>query len=120
MIDDAYNANPEGCIEAVNVLSHFGDMKKVIITPGLVELGNKEYDFNYKLGLAATKVCDEIILVGQNRSKPMCDAINTTDFPKDSVHVVSSYAEALQVLSGFADENTVYLVENDLPDNYLN
>ncbi|MBQ0083678.1 MAG: UDP-N-acetylmuramoyl-tripeptide--D-alanyl-D-alanine ligase [Clostridiales bacterium] len=120
MIDDAYNANPEGCIEAVNVLSYFKDMKKVIVTPGLVELGEKEYDFNYKLGLAATKVCDEIILVGHNRAKPMADAIATTDFNGEKVHIVSSFKEALSVISSFADENTVFLVENDLPDNYLN
>lgn len=120
MIDDAYNANPEGCIEAVNVLSNFKGMKKVIITPGLVELGNKEYDFNYKLGIAAAKVCDEIILVGQKRSVPMSDAVKTTDFDLNHMYVVSSFAQAMQVLSGFADGNTVFLVENDLPDNYLN
>ncbi len=120
MIDDAYNANPEGCIEAVTVLSHFENMKKVIITPGLVELGEKEYDFNYKLGLACTKVCDVIILVGKNRSKPLTDAIDTTDFAKSRVHIASSFKEALGIVSAFADENTVFLVENDLPDNYLN
>lgn len=119
MIDDAYNANPEGCIEAINVLAQFGNMKKVIVTPGLVELGEKEYDFNYKLGLAATKVCDEIILVGQNRSKPMTDAIATTDYDTSKVHIVSSFKEALGVIESFADSNTVFLVENDLPDNYL-
>ncbi len=120
MIDDAYNANPEGCIEAVNVLSHFKGMKKVIITPGLVELGEKEYDFNFKLGLAATKVCDEIILVGKKRSEPMDKAVRSTDFDTAHLHIVSSFAEAMQVLSSFADSNTVFLVENDLPDNYLN
>lgn len=119
MIDDAYNANPEGCIEAVNVLANFKNMKKVIITPGLVELGDKEYDFNYKLGLAAAKICDTIILVGKNRAKPMLDAINTTDFNKDAVHTVSSFAEAVSVIKQIADENTAVLVENDLPDNYL-
>ena len=119
MIDDAYNSNPEGCIEAVNVLANFKNMKKVIITPGLVELGDKEYDFNYKLGLAAAKICDTIILVGKNRAKPMLDAINTTDFNKDAVHIVSSFAEAVSVLQQFADATTAVLVENDLPDNYL-
>ncbi len=120
MIDDAYNANPEGCIEAVNVLSHFEDMKKVIITPGLVELGDKEYDFNYKLGLAAASVCDIIILVGQKRSAPFTDAIATTDFDGEKVFVASSFADAMNIYSRFADSKTVVLVENDLPDNYLN
>lgn len=119
MIDDAYNANPEGCIEAVNVLANFKNMKKVIVTPGLVELGDKEYDFNYKLGLAAAKICDTIILVGKNRAKPMLDAISSTDFNAEAVYTVSSFAEAVSVLQQFADSHTAVLVENDLPDNYL-
>ena len=120
MIDDAYNANPEGCVEAVNVLASFNGMKKVIITPGLVELGDKEYDFNYKLGLAAAKVCDHIILVGSRRAVPLNDAVSSTDFDLSRRHIVGSFKEAVEVLSTFADENTVVLVENDLPDNYLN
>ncbi len=119
MIDDAYNANPEGCIEAVSVLSYFKNMKRVIITPGLVELGDKEYDFNYKLGLAATKVCDKIILVGRQRAVPMQKAVLSTDFNTENLHIVSSFAEAMEIYSDFADNNTVVLVENDLPDNYL-
>ena len=95
-------------------------MKKVIITPGLVELGDKEYDFNYKLGLAAAKVCDIIILVGKRRSIPMHDAIKTTNFNSDHLYVVASFAEAMEIYSSFANENTVLLIENDLPDNYLN
>lgn len=120
MIDDAYNANPEGCVEAVNVLANFKDMKKVIITPGLVELGDKEYDFNYNLGLAAAKVCDYIILVGKRRAIPINDAITKSDFDLSKRYIVGSFKEAVEVLSTFADSNTVVLVENDLPDNYLN
>lgn len=120
MIDDAYNANPEGCLEAVRVLGSFDKMKKVIITPGLIELGEKEYDCNFALGLAAAKFCDIIIFVGKNRSKPMVDAVNTTDFNKENMYVASSFFEAMDIYKNFADSNTVVLVENDLPDNYLN
>lgn len=120
LIDDAYNSNPEGCLEAVKVLSSFSGMKKVIITPGLIELGEREYESNYELGLAAAKYCDIIILVGKNRSKPMRDAISTTDFDKNNVYVVSSFKEGMEIYLPFADKNSVLLIENDLPDNYLN
>ena len=120
MIDDAYNANPEGCIEAVQLLASFTNKTKIIITPGLVELGDKEYDFNYKLGLAAAKICDIIVLVGKNRAKPLADAIATTEFNADNMKIVSSFAEASDFIKQIADENSVVLIENDLPDNYLN
>lgn len=120
LIDDAYNANPEGSIAALQVISTFEGMKKVIITPGLIELGEKEYECNYNLGLEAAKKCDIIILVGKNRSKPLADGVNATDFNKDNLFIVSSFKEAMDVYSKFADSNTVVLLENDLPDNYLN
>lgn len=120
MIDDAYNANPEGCIEAVRVLGSFDGMKKVVITPGLIELGEKEYDCNYALGLECARICDIIIFVGKNRSKPLTDAVNTTNFNKENMFVASSFKEASEIYSRFADKRTVVLIENDLPDNYLN
>ena len=120
MIDDAYNSNPEGCLEAVRVLGSFDGMQKVIITPGLVELGEKEYESNFALGLEAAKICDIIIFVGKNRSKPMVDAVNTTEFNKANMFIAQSFKEAMEIYSKFANNNTVLLVENDLPDNYLN
>ena len=119
LIDDAYNANPEGCLEAVNVLSRFEGMKKVIITPGLVELGDKEYDSNYALGAAAAKHCDIIILVGKKRSEPMAAAARDAGFDQSRLFIAESFNQALEIFTPFADENTVVLFENDLPDNYL-
>ena len=119
LIDDAYNANPEGCLEAVNVLGSFEGMRKVIITPGLVELGEKEYEYNKALGTAAAKVCDKVIFVGQKRSEPLVDGVKETDFDTQNMFVANSFKEAMEIYSGFADENTVVLLENDLPDNYL-
>lgn len=120
MIDDAYNANPEGSIEAVRVLGSFNGMKKVIITPGLIELGEQEYDCNFRLGLETADKCDIIIFVGENRSKPMVDAVNTTNFDKSCMFVAKSFRDAMDIYTRFADSNTVLLIENDLPDNYLN
>lgn len=120
LIDDAYNANPEGCIDAVHTLSSFEGMKKAIITPGLIELGDKEYEYNYKLGLEASKYCDIMIFVGIKRSKPLMKAAKDSNFPEDKVFVAASFREAMEIYSRFADNNWVMLIENDLPDNYLN
>lgn len=119
LIDDAYNSNPEGCLEAVRVLGSFEGMKKVIVTPGLVELGEKEYECNYALGALSAEKCDVIILVGTNRSKPMQDAVANSDFNCENLFVVPSFNNAMQIYNKFADQNTVVLFENDLPDNYL-
>lgn len=118
LIDDAYNSNPEGCLEAVRVLGSFYEMRKIIVTPGLVELGEKEYEYNFALGNEAAKQCDDIILVGVKRAVPMQDAINKTDFNKSRVVVVQTFKQAMELLRNMTDRNTVVLFENDLPDNY--
>lgn len=120
LIDDAYNSNPEGCLEAVRVLGSFSDMKKIIVTPGLVELGEKEYECNKRLGQEAAKYCDTIILVGKNRSIPLKEGALGEGFNPDNLYVVSSFSEAVKTFSPMCDKNTVILFENDLPDNYLN
>ncbi len=119
LIDDAYNANPEGCLEAVNVLGRFIGKKKIIVTPGLVELGDKEYECNYNLGVRAGQTCDQIVLVGMNRSKPIADGVRSTAFAQENLHVVPSFKDAMALITPTLDENCVVLLENDLPDNYL-
>lgn len=118
LIDDAYNSNPEGCLAAVKVLNSFEGMKKIIVTPGLVELGEREYECNFALGAAAAKVCDEMILVGEQRSVPLADGARSANYPSEKLVVVKSFQEALQRLKTYAERDTVVLIENDLPDNY--
>ena len=94
-------------------------MKKIIVTPGLVELGDKEYEANRNLGQEAAKHADIIILVGQKRSIPLAEGVKSENFPEENLYVVSSFKEAMDIYATFADKNTVVLFENDLPDNYL-
>ncbi len=119
LIDDAYNSNPEGCLEAARVLGCFDGMKKIIVTPGLVELGDKEYEANRRLGQEAAKQADIIILVGKKRSIPLAEGVRSENFPEENLYVVSSFKEAVGVFSPMCDKNTAILFENDLPDNYL-
>jgi UDP-N-acetylmuramoyl-tripeptide--D-alanyl-D-alanine ligase len=119
LIDDAYNSNPEGCLEAVRVLGCFDGMKKILVTPGLVELGDKEYEANRRLGQEAAKHADVIILVGKKRSVPLAEGVREIGFPEENLYVVQSFKEAVGVFSPMCDKNTAILFENDLPDNYL-
>lgn len=119
LIDDAYNANPEGSLEAVRILSNFENMKKTVITPGLIELGSREYECNYNLGVEAAKYADRIILVGENRSKPIKDGVESTDFNRENLFVVKSFNEAMALYLKDITKDSVVLLENDLPDNYL-
>jgi UDP-N-acetylmuramoyl-tripeptide--D-alanyl-D-alanine ligase len=74
IIDDAYNSNPSGAESALYTLSMF-EGEKILITPGMIELGEKQYDCNFEFGKQAAKVCDYIILVGKKQTKPIYEGI---------------------------------------------
>ena len=118
LIDDAFNSNPQGCLAAVEVLGSFEGCKKIIVTPGLVELGEKEYDCNYALGGAAAKVCDEIYLVGEQRAEPMARAARDAGCPEERLHIVKTFQDAMEHLAQTVTKDCAVLFENDLPDNY--
>ena len=64
VIDDGFNANPVGARAALEVMEGFSDGRKILVTPGMVELGNMEFDENRTFGAEAANVCDFVILVG--------------------------------------------------------
>lgn len=118
IIDDAYNSNPNGFKSAVDTLAYFDEMK-VLVTPGMIELGEKEYDLNFEAGRHASEVCDHIVLVGKKQTKPLYDGVCSNQaFDQSHLHVVESLDEVWKLAGGLSDGNMVVLLENDLPDNY--
>ena len=73
-IDDSYNSNPVGSKMALDVLNLMPG-KKIIMTPGMIELGPKQYELNKKFGEYIAEVCDEVILVGEKQTIPIQDGL---------------------------------------------
>lgn len=64
MIDDAYNSNPVGAEMAVEVLKMMPGTK-VVVTPGMIELGDKQEEYNEKFGTEIASAADYVILIGK-------------------------------------------------------
>lgn len=118
VIDDAYNANPDGARAALEVLREFGGARKVLVTPGMVELGEREAAENQAFGERAAAVCDTVILVGPKRTAPIRVGLAAAGFPDERVIVVRGIAEVPALLQRLVGPGDVVLFENDLPDNY--
>jgi UDP-N-acetylmuramoyl-tripeptide--D-alanyl-D-alanine ligase len=118
IIDDAFNSNPIGTKAALEVLGSFRNGKKIIITPGMIELGDMEESANREFGINIGKVCDYAILVGEKRTKPIYEGLMESNFKKDNIIVVNSLSDATLQLGRIAKPGDVVLFENDLPDNY--
>lgn len=117
MIDDAFNSNPEGARAAMEVLRSF-DGRRIVITPGMVELGEEEESQNEEFGREIACSADFAILVGKKRAIPIRRGILSLEFPPENIFVVSNLDQATQVLAHLSVPGDVVLFENDLPDNY--
>lgn len=117
VIDDAFNSNPVGAKEALNVLSSFPG-RHLVITPGFVEMGENENKFNYELGTHIAKTCDAAILVGPKHTAPIRQGMLDCGFDEKNIIVVNTLEEASKNIPLFAANGDAVLFENDLPDNY--
>ena len=118
IIDDAYNSNPVGSKAAVETLGLF-DGVKILVTPGMVELGDKEEEYNKAFGGYAAKNCDYICLVGRKRAEPIATGAREAGFPEEKLRIFDRLQEALDFAYMVGDEGHKFiLLENDLPDNY--
>ena len=118
IIDDAFNSNPVGSKMAIDVLTHFKGGKRIIVTPGMIELGTKQYDLNREFGRHIGDNLDIAIIVGEYNRKAIMDGIQETGFESENLHLADSFNEAQQILGRILSSGDTVLYENDLPDTF--
>jgi UDP-N-acetylmuramoyl-tripeptide--D-alanyl-D-alanine ligase len=118
VIDDAYNANPTGAAAALEVLRDHPAQRRILVTPGMVELGDEEATLNERFGRQAARACDHVILVGPVRTRPIAAGLRAEGFDPAQITVVADIAAATEALRGLTRSGDVILFENDLPDMY--
>lgn len=103
---------------ALETLSLMPD-KKIIITPGMVEMGKEQEKLNYEFGKEIAKVCDEVYLIGKNQTKPIADGLKEMKYSPDKINIYNSFKQAYNdVMQKYQNKEVVILIENDLPDSY--
>ena len=117
-IDDSYNSNPVGSKMALEVLKDMPGLR-IVMTPGMVELGDKSYELNKKFGTYMKDSTDVVILVGEKITKPIMDGLKEIKYNNKNIHVVKSTKEAFALVKTLSvGKQTYCLIENDLPDIY--
>ena len=117
-IDDAYSANPDGARAALRVLGQMNGGRRILVTPGFVELGDREVEFNRDLGRLARSACDILVLVGARHTAPIREGALDAGMDESRIEVVGSISAARSFLADVAQTGDTILFENDLPDNY--
>lgn len=119
IIDDSFNSNPAGAKAALDVLKSFGGVK-ILLTPGMIELGEKSHELNRTFGEQAAACCDYAFLIGEKQAKPIKEGLLKAGFPEEKIRVFNSFNEGMDFAKELdaKGDKKVILIENDLPDNY--
>ena len=118
IIDDAFNSNPYGSRMALEVLSRFKEGRRIVVTPGMIELGEQQVMLNERLGEEIGKNSDIAIVVGEYNKKALIRGINNSDMDQENIISVDSFNEAQTELSRIVKRGDTILYENDLPDTF--
>lgn len=106
ILDDSYNGNPDGMLEAIRLASlHNG--KKIIVTPGLIEISKEA---NIKLAEAIDKVFDLVIITGELNANTLRTYIHHAQkiLLKDKSNIE-------HILKSTTDSGDLILFANDAP-----
>lgn len=117
IIDDAYNSNILGAQEALAVLSSFEGVK-IVITPGLVELGSEQSKANFNLGAMIADVADYLIIMNNVNKNELLSGAISHNFDRKHIFFADSRKKQKEILEQLSLKDSVVLFENDLPDNY--
>lgn len=118
IIDDAFNSNPTGSAMALDVLRTVDvPGRRIVITPGMIELGDRQEELNRQFGAKIPAAADVAIIVGEYNRNAILDGI-ADGMPEDSVITVATFNEAQRVLTSMVKAGDAVLYENDLPDTF--
>jgi UDP-N-acetylmuramoyl-tripeptide--D-alanyl-D-alanine ligase len=117
-LKDAYNSNPYGFTSALEVLAALPVKRRILVTPGMIELGSQQEFQNHSIGKLAGQICDMAIIVGETNRKALETGILSGGIEAHRLICCSSREEAFALLKKLVQEEDGVLIENDLTDLY--
>ena len=121
LVDDAYNSNPKGfkaALELLPILQAAYKGRRIVVTPGMVELGEAHDEEHRKIGGEIAKFADILIAVSPWRIQPLVEAFKKAKTEDQALVSCQNFAEARDWLIKNKQQGDVILLENDLPDLY--
>lgn len=112
IIDDSYNANPEGVKSALEFLKNFKGYKKVFVFPGMLELGPKTDMEHIMVGEKIREICDFTVFTSADFLKPLTIGLGK-DYDKEKYSVSDSAEQTYSILDEWLKgEKAVILFES--------
>jgi len=119
ILDDTYNSNPLGFQKALKKLKSYRDYQKIIVTPGMIEFGKKQYSLNYKLANLAAKIVDIFVIIGETNKRALLNGAKKEKRNNLKIILCKKDEAWEKTVSSLLRPPTVVLLENELPDHYF-
>lgn len=114
-IDDTYNSNPRGFISALELVAKTTGTRRVVVTRGMMELGNESEAKHREVGAKIAKLgIDEVLIISPDSKNALVEGIGN-----GATKIVSEYdhAKILERVKKYTESAAVILFENRLPKN---
>jgi UDP-N-acetylmuramoyl-tripeptide--D-alanyl-D-alanine ligase len=128
ILDDTYNANPAGASEALAGLSGAAGPgatspsghapRTVVVTPGMVELGSRQFEENRVFGAAIATMATDLLIVGRTNRRALLAGVGSVPESSTEVQWARDRNQAVEWVRNHLGPGDVVLYENDLPDHY--
>lgn len=121
IIDDAYNSNPRGfraALDLLTLLSDKGKYRRILITPGMVELGSSHDNQHAQIGEYAAANTDIVLAVNPTRIQSFVDSFEKNKREDQSLLKFDTFKDAENWVNNNMRTGDIILIENDLPDLY--
>lgn len=115
VIDDSYNGNLSGVLSGLNVLSR-AKGRKIVLTPGLVEQGDKSWEIHKKIGELYVENADLVLLIKNTSSQHIIEALKNKKFSNYKIYDSARAAHA--DLKNILRSGDTIIFQNDWPDAY--
>jgi UDP-N-acetylmuramoyl-tripeptide--D-alanyl-D-alanine ligase len=120
ILDDSYNSNPIGFASALEVLDALEGGRKILMTPGMVELGDIQAEENRQVALKAASICDLALVIGDTNKEALKAGLLEGGLAPEQLMEFANRDLALAYLTSpeHRQAKDMILIENDLPDLY--
>lgn len=114
VIDDSYNANPAGFAAALKFLAGYKtNGKKIVISRGMIELGQASFAAHKKIGKSIAEAADEFMIISPDSVSALKLGAGDSDL---KITTIFEPAKLFEYLKENKNQSNLILLEGRVPD----
>lgn len=118
ILDNGYNSNPDSAIHSLELLKALPASRRIVVTPGFVELGQASTQLHEIFGQQLAKNCDYLAILESPASAAIEHGWLKAGGSRDRIILAETQEAAISALKEKIIPDSIILFENNLPEVY--